>query len=412
MKKFMMMAMMLVASATAFAGDSDALKAILKAKTYAEAESLLNSSLSQLANDAEKAKAYNKLVDLAYDVYKKQDDIKTTNMVMQKNDPVDMQALIEGGKQALTAALECDKYDILPNEKGKVAPKFRQKNQDRTKAIRLSLLQAAIDLANDKKDKEAFENFDLYINTAQSALFEGVDGVAKNDPNLGVAAFYGGRSAYQIENFARAKELFKIGVADTAKQIHDLSFEFLLYAMRTSQKTAADSAQYIVEMSDLYKQYPESEQIYSSLADAYMQKGDNAKVIELADERAAKFPESSLPHVYKAFLLMQDKKYDEAIAEFDKVKEDKSPVFLNSVFNRAVCKYNKAADWNETKSDLRTGRMSAADEKVFKDLLNSAMVDFEKAQELDPDQMTVKWAYLLKNVYTQLGMKEKADAVM
>ena len=412
MKKFMMMAMMLVASATAFAGDSDALKAILKAKTYAEAESLLNSSLSQLANDAEKAKAYNKLVDLAYDVYKKQDDIKTTNTVMQKNDPVDMQALIEGGKQALTAAMECDKYDILPNEKGKVAPKFRQKNQDRTRAIRLSLLQAAIDLANDKKDKEAFENFDLYINTAQSALFEGVDGVAKNDPNLGVAAFYGGRSAYQIENFARAKELFKIGVADTAKQIHDLSFEFLLYAMRTSQKTAADSAQYIVEMSDLYKQYPESEQIYSSLADAYMQKGDNAKVIELADERAAKFPESSLPHVYKAFLLMQDKKYDEAIAEFDKVKEDKSPVFLNSVFNRAVCKYNKAADWNETKSDLRTGRMSAADEKVFKDLLNSAMVDFEKAQELDPDQMTVKWAYLLKNVYTQLGMKEKADAVM
>ena len=411
MKKFMMMAMMLVASATAFAGDSDALKAILKAKTYAEAESLLNSSLSQLANDAEKAKAYNKLVDLAYDVYKKQDDIKTTNTVMQKNDPVDMQALIEGGKQALTAAMECDKYDILPNEKGKVAPKFRQKNQDRTRAIRLSLLQAAIDLANDKKDKEAFENFDLYINTAQSALFEGVDGVAKNDPNLGVAAFYGGRSAYQIENFARAKELFKIGVADTAKQIHDLSFEFLLYAMRTSQKTAADSAQYIVEMADLYKQYPESEQIYSSLADAYMQKGDNAKVIELADERAAKFPDSSLPHVYKAFLLMQDKKYDEAIAEFDKVPEG-APAYMQCVFNRAVCKYNKAADWNETKSDLRTGRMSAADEKVFKDLLNSAMVDFEKAQELDPDQMTVKWAYLLKNVYTQLGMKEKADAVM
>ena len=412
MKKFMMMAMMLVASATAFAGDSDALKAILKAKTYAEAESLLNSSLSQLANDAEKAKAYNKLVDLAYDVYKKQDDIKTTNTVMQKNDPVDMQALVEGGKQALAAAMECDKYDQLPNEKGKVAPKFRQKNQDRTRAIRLSLLQAAIDMANDKKDKEAFENFDLYINTAQSSLFEGVDGVAKNDPNLGVAAFYGGRSAYQIENYARAKELFKIGVADTAKQIHDLSFEFLLYAMRTSQKTAADSAQYIVEMADLYKQYPESEQIYSSLADAYMQKGDNAKVIELADERAAKFPDSSLPHVYKAFLLMQDKKYDEAIAEFDKVKEDKSPVFLNSVFNRAVCKYNKAADWNETKSDLRTGRMSAADEKVFKDLLTSSMKDFEKAQELDPDQMTVKWAYLLKNVYTQLGMKEKADAVM
>ena len=41
MKKIMMMAVMFVASATAFAGDSDALKAILKSKTYAEAEQLL-----------------------------------------------------------------------------------------------------------------------------------------------------------------------------------------------------------------------------------------------------------------------------------------------------------------------------------------------------------------------------------
>ena len=44
-----MMAVMLVASATAFAGDSDALKAILKAKTYDEAEQLVKSTLDQLA---------------------------------------------------------------------------------------------------------------------------------------------------------------------------------------------------------------------------------------------------------------------------------------------------------------------------------------------------------------------------
>ena len=77
----MMMAMMLVASATAFAGDSDALKAILKAKTYAEAEALLNSGLASLANDAEKAKAYNKLVDLAMDQFNAQSAIQTENQV-------------------------------------------------------------------------------------------------------------------------------------------------------------------------------------------------------------------------------------------------------------------------------------------------------------------------------------------
>jgi len=411
MKKLMMMAMMLVASATAFAGDSDALKAILKAKDFTEAQSLINSSLTQLTDAAEKAKAYNKLVDLAYEKFKKEDDTKTTNAVMQKNDPVDTDGMLAAGKIALEAAMECDKYDQQPNEKGKVAIKFRDKNRDRLRAVRLSLLQAGIDLANNEKNKEAFDNFDVYLQSAKSAFFEGVDGVSKNDPNLGVAAFYGGRAAYNLEKFDKAIEYFKIGVADTAKQIHDLSFDFLLYTMRNKQKTAADSAQFITDMLSLYKEYPDAEQIYSSLSDAYISKGMNAEVIKLAEERMAKYPDSSLPHVYKAFLLMQDKKYDEAISEFAKVKEDNSPVYLNSIFNSAVCKYNKASEFNEANSDIRTGRLKPADHDKFMNMLKDAQGDFEKAKELDPEQKTVKWQYLLHNVYTLTGQKDKAAAL-
>jgi hypothetical protein len=407
----MMMAMMLVASATAFAGDSDALKAILKAKDFTEAQSLINSSLTQLTDAAEKAKAYNKLVDLAYDKFKKEDDTKTTNAVMQKNDPVDTDGMLAAGKIALEAAMECDKYDQQPNEKGKVAIKFRDKNRDRLRAVRLSLLQAGIDLANNEKNKEAFDNFDVYLQSAKSAFFEGVDGVSKNDPNLGVAAFYGGRAAYNLEKFDKAIEYFKIGVADTAKQIHDLSFDFLLYTMRNKQKTAADSAQFITDMLSLYKEYPDAEQIYSSLSDAYISKGMNAEVIKLAEERMAKYPDSSLPHVYKAFLLMQDKKYDEAISEFAKVKEDNSPVYLNSIFNSAVCKYNKASEFNEANSDIRTGRLKPADHDKFMNMLKDAQGDFEKAKELDPEQKTVKWQYLLHNVYTLTDQKDKAAAL-
>ena len=65
MKKLMLAAVMLLSTSAAFAGDSEPLKAILKAKTYAEAQDLIKANLDQLANDAEKAKAYNKLVDLA-----------------------------------------------------------------------------------------------------------------------------------------------------------------------------------------------------------------------------------------------------------------------------------------------------------------------------------------------------------
>ena len=57
MKKIMIAALMILSTSAAFAGDSDVLKTILKAKTYAEAEQLVKSSLGQLANDGEKAKA-------------------------------------------------------------------------------------------------------------------------------------------------------------------------------------------------------------------------------------------------------------------------------------------------------------------------------------------------------------------
>ena len=410
MKKFVMMAMMMVASSTAFAGDSDALKQILKAKTYAEAEALLQSNLAQLANDQEKAKAYNKLVELSYEKFKKEDDIKTTNQVMQKNDPIDTEGMVKAGIQALNAALECDKYDMLPDAKGRVKPDFQKKNQDRLQGVRMGLLQAGFQYANENKNQETYDCLNPYLLTAESPLFKDVE-LVKNDPNKGACAFYAGRAALQLDKNARAVEIFRIGVQDTAKQVHDLCFDMLIYAMGLTRKTAEDSAKYFNDMQELYKQFPQSEQVYASLSEGYFAKGDNAKVLELADAHMKNVPTSSLPHFYKAYLNMGDKKYDEAIAEFTQVS-DKSPVYLQAVYNCAVCTYNKAADFNEANSDIRTGRLTPENDAKYKGYLQEAQKWFEKAKELDPDQLTVKWGYLLKNIYIATGQQEKADAIL
>ena len=96
MKKLIVAAMMVLGNTSAFAGDSDALKEVLKAKTYAYAEALVKQNLGQLANDAEKAKAYNKLVDLSMKAFNDQQSIQQTNQIMKKNDPVDENAMNEG----------------------------------------------------------------------------------------------------------------------------------------------------------------------------------------------------------------------------------------------------------------------------------------------------------------------------
>ena len=84
MKKLMVAAMLVLGATSAFAGDSDALKAVLGAKKYSEAKALVKQNLASMASDAERAKAYNYLVKLSMDAYNKEsakeleDQIKKT----------------------------------------------------------------------------------------------------------------------------------------------------------------------------------------------------------------------------------------------------------------------------------------------------------------------------------------------
>lgn len=66
-----------------------------------------------------RGKAYNKLVDLGMKAFNDQQSIQQTNQIMKKNDPVDENAMNEGAYNALMNAIECYKYDQLPNAKGK-----------------------------------------------------------------------------------------------------------------------------------------------------------------------------------------------------------------------------------------------------------------------------------------------------
>lgn len=137
---------MVLSATSAFAGDSDALKAVLKAKTYAEAADLLKQNLGTMASDAEKAKAYNHLVTLGMKVFNDQQTVMQMNQLMKKADPVDTTAMYDGAYNALQAAMECYKYDQLPDAKGKVKPKF-DGNKDVVWNARVQLVNAGQEAA-------------------------------------------------------------------------------------------------------------------------------------------------------------------------------------------------------------------------------------------------------------------------
>ena len=165
-----MMAMMFVASATAFAGDSDALKGILKSKNYAEAAQMLQQNLGQLADNAEKAKAYNHLVDLAMAKVQNETGIMAENqmaaMGQGKVKAYDTLGLADNICNAIQAALECDKFDQLPDAKGKVKPKFDEKNAQRIWAVRTHLVNIGQEQAAKGSEAGVLKYWGAFVDSA------------------------------------------------------------------------------------------------------------------------------------------------------------------------------------------------------------------------------------------------------
>lgn len=173
MKKLVIMAVLAVAATSAFA-QGDALKSIMKSKDYTEAEKLLNANLSSLSND-QKAKAYNKLVELAMDKVSKEESTMNTNQLivqMQQGnpEPYDTLGLFKAAYAAMKNGLECDKYDNMPNAKGKISPKFHKSNQQKLYRLRTHLINGGQYAAEKGNQTDALNNYALYVETASAPL--------------------------------------------------------------------------------------------------------------------------------------------------------------------------------------------------------------------------------------------------
>ena len=287
MKKIMIVAMMAFSATCAFAGDSPALKSILKAKTYQEASDLLKSSLAQLANDAEKAKAYNKLVDLAMEKYNKESATKTENEVMKQNKPVDVDGMNEAAVNALMAAIECDKYDQLPNEKGKVAPKFAEKNAQRVWPVRGQLVNAGQDAQNADKTDLCKRYWGAFVDSDDAPLFKAANRDFQK-PFFGQVARIMGIYAYQDKNMEKCLHYCDIAMKDEGERTNALNLK--LEALSSDLKNRADSVKFLNNLKELYTQNQDNDALLERIYNLHNAFGEQAEAKKVLEDVLAKNP--------------------------------------------------------------------------------------------------------------------------
>ena len=355
----------------------------MKAKTYAEAEALLKQNLGQLANDAEKAKAYNKLVDLGMKAYNDQQSIMQTNQIMKKNDPIDENAMNEGAYNALMNAIECYKYDQLPNAKGKVAPKFGS-NAARVWAARVQLVNAGQTAAQNNKADEVLKYWGAFLDTDSEPLFASIDAKQKDGEKeyIGQVALFAARYAYQAKDAARCEKYCDIAMK-SEKEAKD-ALNLKLYVMKDGLKTHADSLAYVDKLKGLYAQDENNEVILDGLNSMYSSMKMEKEQEALLNAAIAKNPSNFVALANLGMMYIQKNDADNAIKNL-KLALAAKPDNVTVLTYLGACYNSKAGALQDP-----NGR-----KVVYKE----AVKVLDKAKELDPEKAQANWGYTRYQAY-------------
>lgn len=387
----MIAALMMLGTSAAFAGDSEPLKAILKAKTYPEAEQLLKTNLGQLANSEEKAKAYNHLTKLALEKFDKENAIQAANMAAvvakQPETPYDTLGFYEAAYNATMNGLECMKYDAEPNAKGAVKPKYTENLKMLIANTRMQLVTAGNHYAGLGDQDGVLKYWGTFLDSDDNPIFAASK--AQEAQFIGQVAYYSAQFANQAKQYERAEKYADIAMKDEAMREKAQTFK---YAMaQRNLKTHEDSVKYVNTIKELYQREPDNEMAFGTLCNMYNELNMNAELKVLIDDKLAKNPNNHTAWALKGQSLMNQNttadnpNWDECIEAFKKAIEidGTNPVILTYL---GYSINSKAAQVN-------------GDRAAQKALYKEAMGYLERAKEIDPNRERANWAYPLYQCY-------------
>lgn len=398
MKKLMVFAFAVLSSAAMQAQD---IKTILSAEKYKDALELIKQGEANLSNE-DKAKAYNKVVDLALAKYNKEAETKISNEVKHEDKKYDQKGMYSAAEAAIKAALDCDKYDNMPNAKGKVKPKFAKSNAARLMSVRNDLINAG-QLFYDAKDyHNAAKAFGAYVDTSVAPMFQ----AGQPDQYASQIAYFASLSAFFAQEYKKADKYADLALADTTYAKDAMTVK--LNALQNTMKTHEDSVAVTSKVEKIFAQYPDNQVVFSTLTSLYLSQGRKADFNAVVDKALAQNPKNFAAVAMRGQAYMNDHKWQEAIEDLKKAAEimpDNVPV-VASIGN---CYMFLAQEKAEQISAKTKGRIPAAAEKVIIGVYNEAIDYLNKAKDMDKKmEFKANWAYSLYScLYRTLGADDE-----
>ena len=319
----------------------------------------------------------------------------------QPNEPVMYEALY-GILPYFQKAYELDQ---LPNEKGKVKPKYTKDIKSILSANHVYLFNVGAYYFDKQEYKKAYDFFNQYVEISELPMFAGTQ-TAEKDSTFMTVQFYAAAAASLAKDSRLAIAALE-RAKNTPYRQYDV-YQYLCYEYGEA-RTAQDSVMLEKTFEEGMQVFPDSAFFLNNLINTYIYSNRNEKALEMLNVAIQKNPNDAnlynvMGRVYETGL----KDYANAEKNFQ-IALEKDPNLTDALSNIGRIYYNQGVNKLSEANMINDSKKYQEELGMAKDLFKKALPYYKKAHEAEPEKMDNMIA--LRGIYYNLNMGPELEAI-
>ena len=319
----------------------------------------------------------------------------------QPNEPVMYEALY-GILPYFQKAYELDQ---LPNEKGKVKPKYTKDIKSILSANHVYLFNGGAYYFDKQEYKKAYDFFNQYVEISELPMFAGTQ-TAEKDSTFMTVQFYAAAAASLAKDSRLAIAALE-RAKNTPYRQYDV-YQYLCYEYGEA-RTDQDSVMLEKTFEEGMQVFPDSAFFLNNLINTYIYSNRNEKALEMLNVAIQKNPNDAnlynvMGRVYETGL----KDYANAEKNFQ-IALEKDPNLTDALSNIGRIYYNQGVNKLSEANMINDSKKYQEELGMAKDLFKKALPYYKKAHEAEPEKMDNMIA--LRGIYYNLNMGPELEAI-
>jgi len=362
---------------------------IKSGKNLDKAEKLM----TDLLNDSS-SRGNEKVWLLLFESQRKQYDQGNEKLYLKEK--YDTTALFLVGKRMFDTLEGLDSLDRLPDARGKVKLKYRDRSAELLNIYRPNLFNGGVFFMKKHDFSRAYDFFDTYINSAVKPMFARYQ-YAERDKRLPEAAYWASYCGYKLEKP-------QLTLRHTYQALKDsVHLPYMLQYLSETYKLEKDTARYVQTLKDGFSKYPKFPFFFPRLIDYYSHIGAYDEAMKSCDEALQTDSVNTLFRYAKSSLLLTMGRYKQSFA-ISKALIAENDTLADAYLNAGLALFDQAVEL-----DKKTQSGSKMYNQIL-ELYRKAMPYLEKYRAMAPDQKD-KWALPLYTIYLNLNMGKQFDEI-